>query len=96
MATGTRAPTGLASGPIGLAIIIAYVVWPPPVVSLAEVTPPPSSLLGKPPPEPSEDMSEDLRAQEQAPQTELSGRAASQAPAYTQDFPLLTIACGRR
>ena len=26
----------------------------------------------------------------------LSGRAASEAPAYTQDFPALTIACGRR
>jgi hypothetical protein len=31
-----------------------------------------------------------------APPNGLSGRAASQAPAYTQDFPTLTIACGRR
>ncbi|MGH8167952.1 MAG: hypothetical protein ACREQ1_11975 [Woeseiaceae bacterium] len=31
----------------------------------------------------------------QAPPGGLSGRAASQAPAYTQDFPSLTIACGR-
>lgn len=33
---------------------------------------------------------------EQAAQNGLSGRAASEAPAYTQDFPMLTIACGRR
>lgn len=30
-----------------------------------------------------------------APPNGLSGRAASQAPAYTQDFPVLAIACGR-
>lgn len=30
-----------------------------------------------------------------APPNGLSGRAASQSPAYTQDFPVLTIACGR-
>jgi hypothetical protein len=45
-------------------------------------------------PPPTEDADEG-EGEEQAPQTELSGRAASQAPAYTQDFPLLTIACGR-
>jgi hypothetical protein len=63
MATGTRAPTGLARGTSGLAIVIASVVWAAPDVSLAEVPTAPSSLLRKPPPEPSEDMTEELRAQ---------------------------------
>ena len=31
-----------------------------------------------------------------APPNGVSGRGASQSPAYTQDFPALTIACGRR
>lgn len=63
MATGRRARTGQARGPTGLAIIIACVVWAAPDVSLAEMPPPPSSLLRKPAHEPSEDMTEELRAQ---------------------------------
>ncbi|MGH8496382.1 MAG: hypothetical protein ACREVN_09625, partial [Gammaproteobacteria bacterium] len=46
------------------------------------------------PPAPEE--KEEGEAEEPPPPNGLSGRAASQAPAYTQDFPLLTIACGRR
>ena len=59
MATRIRARTGLARG----TIIIACAVWVAPDVSRAEVPPPPSSLPDKPPPEPSEDMTEELRAQ---------------------------------
>lgn len=63
MPTGTRARAGLARGLIALAIIIACAVGAAPDVSLAGVPPPPSTLLRKPPPEPSEDMTEELRAQ---------------------------------
>lgn len=64
MATGMRARTGLARGRTAPAIIVAAgVVWAAPALSLADVPPPPSSELRKPPPEPSEDMSEELRAQ---------------------------------
>lgn len=45
-----------------------------------------------PPPE----GADDGEGEERAPQNDLVGRAASQAPAYTQDFPSLTIVCGRR
>ncbi len=47
------------------------------------------------PPPPPEDTGEEGKAEQPAPNG-LSGRAASLAPAYTQDFPSLTIACGRR
>lgn len=63
MATGTRARTSLASGTPGLAIIIACAVWAAADGGLADVPPPPSSQLRKPPPEPSEGMSQELRAQ---------------------------------
>jgi hypothetical protein len=46
------------------------------------------------PPPPEE--AEEAEGEEQPPPNGLSGRAASEAPAYTQDFPSLTIACGRR
>lgn len=45
---------------------------------------------------PSPGDAEKGEGEEQAPPGGLSGRAASQASAYTQDFPSLTIACGRR
>lgn len=61
MPTGMRARTNLSV--IGLSIIIASVVLATAGVSLAGAPPPPSSLHNKPPPEPSEDMSEELRAQ---------------------------------
>ncbi|MGH8196298.1 MAG: hypothetical protein ACREQ8_18170, partial [Woeseiaceae bacterium] len=63
MATETRVRTGLARGPTGVAIIIACAAWAAPDVSLADVPPPPSSLVRNPTPEPSEDMTEELRAQ---------------------------------
>jgi hypothetical protein len=63
MATGMRARAGLARGRTGLTIVIACAVWAAPDVSLAEVPPAPSNLLHKPPAEPSEDMTEELRAQ---------------------------------
>ncbi|HLU07478.1 MAG TPA: hypothetical protein VKZ91_13040 [Woeseiaceae bacterium] len=61
MPTGMRARTNLSV--IGLSVIIASVVLATAGVSLAGAPPPPSSLHNKPPPEPSEDMSEELRAQ---------------------------------
>ena len=44
---------------------------------------------------PSPEKAEDEEEQP-APPNGLSGRAASQAPAYTQDLPQLSIACGKR
>ena len=63
MATGMRARTYLSRRPIELAVIIACVILAVPDASLADAPVPPSSLLHKPPPEPSEDMTEELRAQ---------------------------------
>jgi hypothetical protein len=47
------------------------------------------------PPSPKTDESEG-DGDKQSAQYGPDGRAASEAPAYTQDFPSLTIACGRR
>lgn len=63
MVTGTRARRRLICGPIGLALIFAFGPWAVPGASLADIPPPPSSLVRKPPPEPREDMADDLRAQ---------------------------------
>lgn len=46
-----------------------------------------------PPPEEDEKSEDDGEGEEQPPPNGLSGRAASLAPAYTQDFPSLTIDC---
>ena len=63
MATGMRARTYRPRRSIELAVIIACVILAAPDASLADAPAPPSSLLQKPPPEPSEDMTEELRAQ---------------------------------
>lgn len=49
-----------------------------------------------PPPPPEVDAKDGEAAEAPLPPNGLVGRAASEAPAYTQDFPSLTIACGRR
>ena len=61
MPPGMRARTNLS--PSGLGLMIAGVIVAAPGATLADAPPPPSSLYNKPPPEPSEDMSEELRAQ---------------------------------
>jgi hypothetical protein len=63
MATVTRAGTYQSRHPFALAMIVACLSLAAPGTSLADAPPPPSSLQNKPPPEPSEDMSEELRAQ---------------------------------
>lgn len=62
MANGARVLRSLTRGPTGLAIILAC-AWAAPGVGLADVPPPPSSFIRKPPPEPREDMTGELRAQ---------------------------------
>lgn len=63
MPTRTRARTGLIRAATVLAIFTACLFWTAPEPSLAQVPPPPSSLIQKPPSEPREDMTEDLRGQ---------------------------------
>ena len=64
MPTVTRTRTGLARGTAAVAVFIALGCSAP-GATLADVPPPPSSFVRKPPPEPREDMPEDLRAQVQ-------------------------------
>lgn len=46
-----------------------------------------------PPPLPDEPAQGEEEGEEPPPPNGLSGRAASETPAYTQDFPGLTIEC---
>ena len=61
MTTGIRPRAGLPRAFTGLAL--ACCVWAAPAVGFGDIPPPPSSLVRKAPPEPHEDMPEDLRAQ---------------------------------